>query len=445
MPFIPHTPNDVHDMLIEIGISQIDELFHEIPPTLLSEELSEVPEGISEAAMIRLLSDRAERNMVGVCFAGGGSYDHHIPAAVWDLTARGEFYTAYTPYQAEASQGGLQLVYEFQTMMASLNGMDVANASVYDGATALAESILMAVRANHRSKSRNVLVCGVVNPFYLETVQTLVANQDINILRLETKQGMFDPDQSLPGEAIAVVVQQPNFFGLLESTDSIVDWAHGIGALVVAVVNPTTLAVLKPPGEWGNNGADIACGDGQPLGIPMSYGGPAFGFLCTKMSLVRQMPGRIVGKTVDLDGNTGYTLTLQAREQHIRRSKATSNICTNQGLLVTAATVYLSIMGRTGMRNVALASHSNTKLLVSRLMDLDDVHRRFPGSFFHECVIDFDRSGDYVVQEQLERGILAGVPLGGLFDDMDNSLLVCATEQRTEADIELYCEALENG
>lgn len=445
MPFIPHSIKDVDEMLDVIGISHVDELFDEIPRSLLGAELAEVPDGVSESVMMRKMAELAEQNVKGLCFAGGGSYDHHIPAAVWDLATRGEFYTAYTPYQAEASQGGLQLVYEFQTMMASLNALDVANASVYDGATALAESILMAVRANRKSKSREVYVCGVVNPFYLETARTLVANQGITISQLNVEDGLFNAEQSLPSEATAVVVQQPNFFGLVESTDAIVDWAHGIGAMVIAVVNPISLALLKPPGEWGSDGADIACGDGQPLGIPMSYGGPAFGFVCTKMSFVRQMPGRIVGKTIDRVGNTGYTLTLQAREQHIRRSKATSNICTNQGLLVTAATIYLSILGRTGLRSVAVASHANTRQLVERLTQLDCAQRRFNGPFFHECVIDFDRPAAHIVQELLSQGVFAGVSLDGLYDDMSNSLLVCATEQRTESDISRYCELLDDG
>ena len=445
MPFIPHTDADVQVMLNEIGVSDIDALFDEIPASLLNANLASVPNGKSEMAMLRVMSEHASQNTLGKCFAGAGSYDHHIPAAVWDLASRGEFLTAYTPYQAEASQGSLQLVHEFQTMMASLTALDVANASVYDGATALAESILMAVRANRQSKSRTVLICGVVNPFYLETARTLVASQNINVEQLETTEGLFDPNQPLPKDAIAVVLQQPNFFGLIESTDSIVDWAHSIGALVIAVVNPMTLSVLQPPGNWGTTGADIACGDGQPLGIPMAYGGPAFGFLCTKMPFVRQMPGRIVGRTVDLDGETGYTLTLQAREQHIRRSKATSNICTNQGLLVTAATIYLSILGLHGLRSVARVSHSNTRELVGRLIGLDCATQRFPGAFFHECVIDFDRRADHLVESLLKHGILAGVPFGRLFDGMENSLLVCATEKRTTDEMNRYCEVLEVG
>ena len=344
MPFIPHTEEDVREMLAAIGAESIEALFDEIPAELRNARLSEVPEGISEMEIARLMQARAAQDGQPLCFAGAGAYEHHIPAAVWELTTRGEFYSAYTPYQAEASQGTLQLLYEYQSMMAGLTGMEVSNASLYDGASALAEAVLMAVRANRKSKSKRILVPRTVHPVYRKVARTIVQNQGIELVEIDydRKGGHIDP-AALPGEPgdfAALVVPQPNFFGVLEDVDALTDWAHAHGALLIASVNPTALAILTPPGEWGEAGADIACGEGQPLGAPLSPGGPYFGFMCCKQAHVRQMPGRIIGRTVDLDGKPGFALTLQAREQYIRRSKATSNICTNRGLLTTAATIY---------------------------------------------------------------------------------------------------------
>jgi glycine dehydrogenase subunit 1 len=242
--------------------------------------------------------------------------------------------------------------------------------------------------------------------------------------------------------AAALVIQQPNFFGLLEDVDALTDWAHGQGALTIATVNPLSTALLKPPGEWGSEGADIACGDGQPFGIPMASGGPSFGFMCARQSLVRQMPGRIIGRTEDLDGKTGFALTLQAREQHIRRGKATSNICTNQGLLVTAGTIYLSLLGPKGLTQVASVSHNNTTELVAALTAIDGVSERFSGPYFNERVLQLPLNAATVVERLLEKGVLGGLALGGFYPDMDNALLVCATEKRTAADIALYAGAL---
>ncbi len=321
MPFIPHTADDTRAMLDAIGAPALESLFDEIPVHLLSKPLTQTPSGISEMDMLRHLAERAAQDQAGVCFLGAGSYDHHIPAAVWDLAGRGEFMTAYTPYQAEASQGTLQLIYEFQSMMTSLTGLDVSNASVYDGASGLAEAVLMALRSARKARSRRVLVASSVHPHYRSAARSIVGNQGVELVEVAIGvDGRVDP-ASLPDatDAVALVVQQPNFFGSLEDVDALTDWAHARGLLVIAVVNPMTLSVLRPPGQWGVTGADIACGDGQPLGIPMSSGGPSFGFICCRESLVRQMPGRIIGRTVDLEGRPGFTLTLQAREQHIRR------------------------------------------------------------------------------------------------------------------------------
>ncbi|MEM9057682.1 MAG: aminomethyl-transferring glycine dehydrogenase subunit GcvPA, partial [Pseudomonadota bacterium] len=373
--------------------------------------------------------------------------EHHSPAVVWELTTRGEFYSAYTPYQAEASQGSLQVIYEYQSMMAAITGMEVSNASLYDGATALAEAALMAVRLNRKSRSKRVLVPTTVNPRYRDVCRSLAGSQQLNFetLPFASSAGTVDLDEfkRFDGEDVtAVVIQQPNFFGRLEEVHAITDWAHANGALVIAVVNPTSLAVLCPPGEWGEKGADIVCGEGQPLGVPLSSGGPYFGFMTCGKANVRQMPGRIVGRTVDLEGREGYTLTLQAREQHIRRSRATSNICTNQGLVVTAATMYMSLLGAEGLARVAGACQTQTAKLVSALTAIDGVRERFAGPGFHEAVLEFDRPVALVLEELAKQRLVGGFALGEDYPELGNCVLVCATETRTDADIELYAATL---
>ena len=449
MPFIPHTQADVDTMLAEIGIDQLDALFDEIPANLISDRLDNVPEGMSEMAMLQYMAQRAEQDQGYTCFLGGGSYDHHIPSAVWDLTARGEFMTAYTPYQAEASQGTLQLIYEYQSMMASLTGLDVSNASVYDGASGLAEAVLMAVRANKKNKDGRVLIAQSVHPHYTQTTRNIVRNQNVSIAPIAIDDtGLIDPAQ-LAGLAdtapSAVIIQQPNFFGGLEAVDAITDWAHAQGALVVAVVNPMSLGILKAPGQWGEQGADIAVGDGQPFGVPMASGGPSFGFICTRAAFMRQLPGRIIGRTEDLEGRVGYALTLQAREQHIRRGKATSNICTNQGLLVTAGTIYMSLMGPQGVRETALDCHRKTTTLRQRLLELDGVSDFFAGPTFHEFALKLPVPAAALIEQMMAQGILAGLNLadfvGASQTDAANGLLVAVTEKRTEVELDQYVAA----
>ena len=446
MPFIPHTDDDVKTMLDAIGANSIEELFAEIPAELRSEGLDSIPDGVNEMDISRLMRERADQDSRSLCFAGAGAYEHHIPAAVWELTTRGEFYTAYTPYQAEASQGTLQLLYEYQSMMASLTGMDVSNASLYDGASALAEAVLMAVRANRKSKSKRILTPRTVHPDYRRVANTIVHNQGIVLdeLDFDRQQGVIDP-ASLPddpGDITALIIPQPNYFGALEDVNVLTDWAHAHGALVIAVVNPVSLAILTPPGEWGDSGADIVCGDGQPLGAPLSSGGPYFGFMCCRKAFVRQMPGRIIGRTTDLDGKSGYTLTLQAREQHIRRSKATSNICTNQGLLVTAATIYMSLLGAQGLERVALACHANTMKLLAALDETDGVTKLFDRPLFHEAVVQLDLPVADVMRALSVQGIIGGVSLADDYPELGNSILICATETKTDADIETYTASL---
>ncbi len=318
MPFIPHTKDDVQSMLKVIGADSIDDLFDEIPADLLIPELSGVPDALSEMEIVRLMRSRAAKDGAPLCFIGAGAYEHHIPAVVWDIATRGEFYSAYTPYQAEASQGTLQTIYEYQTMITSLTGMYASNASLYDGASGLAEAALMAVRGNRVNKSKRVLLASGVNATYQSVAEAITGNQELTFdrLPLAIEKGTTDSAglTAQDDPFVALVIQQPSFFGTLEEIDELTDWAHAQGALVIAVVNPTSLAVLKAPRDWGENGADIVCGEGQPLGVPLSSGGPYFGFMACTQKLVRQMPGRIVGRTTDMDDQLGFTLTLQARE-----------------------------------------------------------------------------------------------------------------------------------
>ncbi len=447
MPFIPHTETDVKEMLAAIGAPAIDSLFDEIPASLRIQSLAGIPEAQTEMEVNRLMQSRAQRDGRPLNFIGAGAYEHHIPAAVWAIVTRGEFYSAYTPYQAEASQGTLQLLYEYQTMMASLTGMQVSNASLYDGASALAEACLMSVRANRKSKSARILVPTTVNPTYLEVSRAIAEGQQLTFETVAYTPGTGTTAASAfnaySGQDItAVVIQHPNFFGLLEDVDAITDWAHANGALVIAVVNPMSLAILKPPGEWGAKGVDIVVGDGQPFGVPLSSGGPYFGFMTTRMEHVRQMPGRIIGRTVDLDGKPGFTLTLQAREQHIRRSKATSNICTNQGLLVTAGTIYMSLLGASGLEQVASTCQRRTSELVAALTKVKGVKLAFAGPRFHEAVLQLDRKVSDVIEALASRGIIGGFDLSRRYPELGNALLVCATETRTDEDIATYAKSL---
>lgn len=445
MPFIPHTEDDVRAMCAAIGVSRIEQLFDEIPGALKTDGLAGIPEGMSEMAVARLMHERALADRPMLNFIGAGAYEHHIPAAVWQIATRGEFYSAYTPYQAEASQGTLQLLYEFQSMMAALTGLDTTNASLYDGASALAEAVLMAVRL-HKS-SRRVLLPASLNPTYRSVVASIVSNQRVELVEVpySVREGRTSIEtlEASGAEAFAaLVIPQPNYFGVLENVGRLTDWAHACGALTIACVNPTALALLEAPGQWGGQGADIAVGEGQPLGVPLANGGPYFGFMACKQALVRQMPGRIVGRTVDTEGRPGYTLTLQAREQHIRRSKATSNICTNQGLAVTAATIYMAMLGATGLKNVAAQSHANLQALLRSLSEHREVRPAFAAPVFHEAVIRLPQPVPRVLERMLARGILGGLDLSLEYPELGNAMLVCTTETKTQSDLEAYVSAL---
>ena len=445
MPFNPHTPKDVGDMLAAIGAKSIEELFDEIPKELRIKGLAGIPDALNEMQVGRLMSARAAQDGTPLNFIGAGAYEHHIPSAIWAVTSRGEFYSAYTPYQAEASQGTLQLIYEYQTMISSLTGMEVSNASLYDGGSAVAEASLMAIRAHRKSRAQRILVPTTLHPNYRKVAVATASGQGVRFEEVPCPKGFLvlaDLKKYEGEDVTAIVIQQPNFFGSLEDVDAITDWAHANNIMVIASVNPTSLGILKPPGEWGTKGADIACGDCQPLGVPLSSGGPYAGFITTRMEYVRQMPGRIVGRTVDTNGKQGFALTLQAREQHIRRGKATSNICTNQGLLVTAATIYLSLLGPEGLARVANECHRATQELVSALTRVKGVKLAFEKPRFHEAVLLLDRPVAPVLAELARRGIVGGVDISNDYPELGNALLVCATETRTAADIKAYADAL---
>lgn len=453
MPFIPHTQEDIDNMLAVIGAKDLDELFSEIPSELQTNLYNKLEKGLNELGVTKLMHKKADMDYGVSNYIGAGAYEHHIPAAVWEIAGRGEYMTAYTPYQAEASQGNLQLIYEYQTMICNLTAMDVSNASMYDGATALAESILMSVRGNRKSKSKTVLVLGAVNPSYIDTVNTIVSHQGIEIVlsNFNEQSGIInvsDLEQYADVDLASVVISQPNFFGQLEDVSALTDWAHAKNSLVIAVVNPISLAILEAPGNWGGKGADIVCGEGQPLGVPLSSGGPYFGFQCCRLELVRQMPGRIVGRTVDEDGKQGFALTLQAREQHIRRSKATSNICTNQGLLVTAATIYMSLLGAEGLKRVASKCWHNTNYLANKLCELPEVSKRFSGDHFHEVVLKFDASKSVakIIELMNNKNIAIGLDLEKFCKNsssLENCLLVCVTETKDQQDLDNYINTLQ--
>lgn len=447
MPFIPHSQNETQQMLEAIGAESIEQLFDEIPANLRAEQMTDIPLGVSERAISRFMQQQAQYDRDQLNFIGAGAYQHHIPAAVWDLVGRGEFMTAYTPYQSEASQGGLQVIYEYQTMMAGLMAMDVSNASLYEGASALAESLLMAIRANRRSKSKHILVLGEISPMYRQVLETILPHQNIAIDYCHF--GMSDEAEYLESlsayqgsDITAVVIAQPNFLGRIVAVDALTDWAHQQGALVVGLVNPIAMALFKAPGQWGQKGADIACGEGQPLGVPMASGGPYFGFMCCKQAYIRQMPGRIVGRSHDQDGNVGYCLTLQAREQHIRRAKATSNICTNQGLLVTAATIHMSLLGAEGLKQVAMQCHHRAKQLAANLTALEGVELISHSAFFHEFIITLPQPVSTVLDKLAQQNIQGGFDLSTHFPELGNTLLICSTEMHEPEDHQRYQLAL---
>ncbi|MDP9341530.1 MAG: aminomethyl-transferring glycine dehydrogenase subunit GcvPA [Actinomycetota bacterium] len=436
MRFAPHTDGDIREMLEACGLESLDGLFDQIPASVRLDGTLDIPDGVSEMEILADLRKLASRNLHAdqlVCFAGAGAYDHYVPSVVWSLAGRSELYTSYTPYQPELSQGVLQALFEYQSMICELTALEVSNASLYDGPTSLVEAVHMARSATGRPR---VLVSGAVDPRYVRVLETYGrgAGYSPEVFPVESGRG---GRPELGDDVAAVVVQHPNHYGILEPARELFAAAREAGARAIQVFDPLSLGVLAPPGELG---ADVAVAEGQVLGNNLNYGGPYLGVIAARMQDVRRMPGRIVGETVDVDGTTGYVLTLQAREQHIRREKATSNICTNQTLMAVAATVYLAWLGPEGLRELGRLCASKAAYAAERLTEIDGVELLHPGQpFFKEFAVRLPRPAAGVVEALVEEGYLAGVPL----EDADgHSLLVAVTERRTRDEIDGLADAL---
>lgn len=444
MIYTPHTDADREEMLRVIGVERLEDLFQDVPEKYRFPKL-DLPEAVTEMEVLSELQDLAWANDTArdlICFLGAGAYNHYTPAAVDSILRRGEFYTAYTPYQPEISQGTLQAIFEYQSLIAGLTGMDVSNASHYDGATAAAESVNMAF--NHfRGKRNKVLLSPGLHPHYRDTIRTYTRGSSVI---LEGDEGGADlsasPQALLPlidENTALVIVQYPDFFGRLYDFTELAEAAHQAGALLAISANPMALGMLKPPGEFG---ADIVTGEGQPLGLPLSFGGPYLGFFATRTQYVRRMSGRLVGETVDDRGQRAYVLTLTAREQHIRRDKATSNICTNQGLMALAATLYLSFLGKHGLRQVSELCYHKAHYTAGQIAGLKGFGLWSDQPFFNEFVVECPVSANQVNQKLLEEQILGGYDLGQDFPELKNHLLVAVTEMNSKDDIDTFVDAL---
>jgi len=441
MEFTPHTPEQRRQMLDAIGLTMAD-LFNDIPPELMAKSFK-LPHGLSEQEVRNRLAELAGKNSIDlVLFLGGGFYDHFIPAAVYSIISRSEFYTAYTPYQPELSQGTLQAIYEFQSAMCRLTDMEVSNASLYDGGTAMYEAMMMALRITGRNK---VIIDDSVNPIYRVMIRSYTQNLQIELEETHSAEGLANRAQilqKLDDQTAAVIVQNPNFFGCIDDFSDIAEAAHDKGALLLVSCYPISLGILRTPGAMG---ADIVTGEGQSLGMPMSFGGPYLGFMTSRLHYVRKMPGRIVGETKDREGRRAFVLTLQAREQHIRREKATSNICSNEALCALTALVYLSLLGKEGLKETAQRCADKASYAYHRLTAIPGVTPHFRAKwFFNEFVLDLPCDAADVIARLIERGFAAGFPLSRYYEGMENSILVCMTEKRTKQEIGMLAEALES-
>ena len=433
MPYTPHTKDDVQAMLAQIGIEDEQELFDSIPQELRAKQF-ELKEGLSEFEVYENFKKLANKNETSkVCFLGGGYYDHIIPSAVDALSNRSEFYTAYTPYQAEASQGTLQALYEYQTLICELSGMEVTNASMYDGGTAMAEAALMAIRITKRDK---IIIDSGVNPIYIKIVKTYLAYHDIKTVVMNLEDEL---DSFLDDNTAGYIFQNPNFFGSIEDFTSTIEALHVNKSLAIMSAYPIALGVLKTPGEMG---ADIYCADGQSLGNYLGFGGPSFGILATKQKYVRNLPGRIVGMTNDRDGKRAFVLTLQAREQHIRRARATSNICSNQNLMTLRATIFMSLLGKEGFAKLALQNYNNANYLLSELKKIENIKIFNKSPIFNEFVIETPLSGDEFLDKMSQRGFFAGLKLESLFENFENRILVSVTEKRTKEQMDSFVSSV---
>ena len=443
MAYLGNPPYIQEEMLHVLGLRSHADLFRSVPEALRLKGDLNVPPMMSEMELDRHVRRLAARNRPAaqtISFLGAGVYDHFIPAAVELLAARGESITPYTPYQAEASQGTLQTLYEYQTMIADLYGMEVANASLYDGTSAAAEAALMARAITRRPK---VIVSQTVHPETIECLKTYLVNTDAELVTVPYREGCTDLEivaNVLDDQTACILVQLPNFFGIVEETDKLVEMAHAIGALAVASVNPISMGLLRAPGEYG---VDIVVGEGQPLGIPMNMGGPYLGLMATRREFVRQIPGRLAARTVDRRGNESFCLTLQTREQHIRREKATSNICTNEGLMALRAMLYLSLVGAEGLAEVARLCAAKAHYLARRLAEVKGFEIRYAAPFFNEFVLQCDQPADRVLARLAKRGICGGVLLARFYPQMDSRILVAVTEKRTRDELDAYIEAVQ--
>ncbi|MTI81333.1 MAG: aminomethyl-transferring glycine dehydrogenase subunit GcvPA [Firmicutes bacterium] len=436
MKFIPHTSEEQRQMMNELEIKKLEELFQELPDEIKINKDINIPGPLSELEVARQLKKIAEKNKTVdqlTSFLGAGAYDHYIPSAVQHILSRSEFYTAYTPYQPEVSQGVLQSIFEFQSMICELTGMDVANASMYDGASATAEAALMASAATRRTK---VLISKAVHPEYRQVLLTYAGGPELQVEEIDYNQGCTEIEklkQSMDKDVAAVIIQQPNFFGSLEDLKAFADVVHEHKALMVTCADPVSLALITSPGSCG---ADIVVGEGQGLGIPMAYGGPHLGYMACTKKLMRRMPGRIVGETVDNKGQRGFVLTLQAREQHIRREKATSNICSNQALCALAATVHLSLMGPKGLRQVAEQCLQKAHYTYEQIINLLGYQPVWSVPFFKEFVVKVPQSPAEINNRLLEKGIIGGLDLGRYYPELEDHMLFCVTETRTREEID---------
>lgn len=439
--FIANTEKDVRLMLEAIGAKSIEALFSDIKPESKPRSF-DLPEGKSEFEVMRHLKNLSAKNATDlVCFVGAGFYDHYIPSVVDHLANRAEFYTAYTPYQPECSQGTLQAIYEYQSAICRLTGMEIANASLYDGGTALYEALMMARRITGRNR---VLVDNAVSPIYRTIIYSYTKNLDIEFVEVSVQHGQSDRaaiKKHLDDKVACIILQNPNFFGAIDDHSDIASEAHRVGALVVESAYPLSLGLLKTPGEMG---ADIATGEGQSLGLPLSFGGPYLGFMSTKREFARKMPGRVVGETVDANNRTGYCLTLQAREQHIRREKATSNICSNEALCALRAVIYLSCVGKEGLAQVAKLNYEKAEFAKSLIGKIKGVSVKQSSPTFNEFTVVLPRDPKEVIAAMIEKGFAAGFPLTRYYKDMENYMIVAVTEKRTKEEIVCYAQSLES-
>jgi len=443
MHYTPHTGDEIKQMLKTIGVDSVEDLFKSIPSELRSKGDLNIAKGMSELGLSAHLKDIASHNHPfdgRASFLGAGAYRHYIPASVSELASRSEFVTPYTPYQPEISQGTLQTLFEYQSMICRLFDMDVSNASHYSGATALADACLMARRvARKRSK---IILPDTLHPEYRDVARATFEGSE-DLLTVNSTEGCIDRSDlktKINDDVAAIVIQYPNFFGIAEDMSDIADLAHDAGALLIAVVpEPLSLGILKPPGTWG---ADIAVGEGLSFGLPVSFGGPTLGIFTVREKLVRQMPGRLCGKTVDAEGRTSYTLTLSTREQHIRREKATSNICSNQALCASTAAIYLALLGKQGIRELALLNTSLANYAKKRLSSIDGITLPFNAPTFNEFVIECDKSAKDILAKLEDEKIIGGVDLGRWYPEMKNRVLICCTEMNTREQINSYSEVM---